>query len=221
MPSRAELENLIRTEFRNTEKDFREKIAFLRTLMPSGHVLDFGCSWGYTSWQLERAGYDVTGFEISDIRCTYASTELGIKSISDELELRSPKYTEAFDAVFTSHVLEHLPTLTNTFGQFNRWLKPGGLLMIFVPNGRGKNATLQGVHWGPLVCEKHPLALDAKFLTYALEKHGFTAHAMSDPYTSSRVAAAMEDPPIVAPCLLEGDELAILAYKNSGRSSNH
>src|SRR5436190_1575962 len=47
VPDAHSLEQLLTTNFRGTEKDFSEKIAVLKELVPEGRVLDFGCSWGY------------------------------------------------------------------------------------------------------------------------------------------------------------------------------
>ncbi|MDM8548990.1 class I SAM-dependent methyltransferase [Desulfobacterales bacterium HSG2] len=95
-----------RTQFRKTEKDFSVKIATLKELMPSGTVLDFGCSWGYATLQLREAGYDAIGFEISKQRAEFGRIHLGV-TIIDEYSNLNKFPLSSFDIIFSSHVLEH------------------------------------------------------------------------------------------------------------------
>jgi hypothetical protein len=37
-------------------------------LRPGGSIVDFGCSWGYGSWQLREAGFRVYSTEVSRLR---------------------------------------------------------------------------------------------------------------------------------------------------------
>src|SRR6185503_5040907 len=74
MPSAEELEMLKQKQFKGTDRDYSRALRILSALgcRPGMRLLDYGCSWGYGSWQFAQAGYEVAGFEISAPRCEYA-----------------------------------------------------------------------------------------------------------------------------------------------------
>ena len=207
VPDKAPLENLKASMFSGTEKALAEKIALLKILVPHGRVLDFGCSWGYGTLQLAAAGYDAVGFEISEPRAEFGRVNMGLTMISTEAEL--DKCAESFDAVFASHVLEHVPAPAAVFDRIASLLKPDGLLLAFVPNCGGDEARRLGVEWGPMCCEKHPLAFDAAFLEGALAKHGLRAITFSDPYAPQDLIACWDR--LATPRNLHGAELMVVA----------
>ncbi len=207
LPEPEILDRLKKTNFRRTEKDFSEKIAILKELAPSGKVLDFGCSWGYGTYQLQIAGYDATGFEISKPRAEFGQNHLGVNIIDEYSDL--DKIHASFDIIFSSHVLEHLPSLVEVFERFSALLKPKGILLLFVPNCDGENARKHG--WGHLVHEKHPLALDRLFFETVLTKHGFSIKSFSDPYNPKKIKSYMSGNKIPGEPL--GDELIVCAIK--------
>jgi 2-polyprenyl-3-methyl-5-hydroxy-6-metoxy-1,4-benzoquinol methylase len=213
LPDDAEVARLVASGFRGTEKDFGEKIALLRAVCPAGRVLDFGASWGYGAVQLRQAGYDVVGFEIGRSRARYGRDRLGVSILSEPAALgRLP--AGAFDAVFSNHVLEHLPEPASAFDTFARLLRPGGVLLAFVPNAGGVSARCLGPKWGPLLCERHTLAIDADFVEGALARHGFRVRTTSEPYSVATVSALLERDTSTA--LRDGDELLILARRSAG-----
>jgi SAM-dependent methyltransferase len=105
---------------------------------------------------------------------------MGVTIIKETTELIH--YSDSFDVIFASHVLEHLPSLRGIFEMFFQLLKPNGLLLVFVPNCGGSSARKFGVNWGPMCCEKHPLAFDANFFLRNLPDCGFETVSFSDPY---------------------------------------
>jgi 2-polyprenyl-3-methyl-5-hydroxy-6-metoxy-1,4-benzoquinol methylase len=210
LPDDGEVARLVASGFRGTEKDFAEKIALLRSVCPGGRVLDFGCSWGYGTLQLRQAGYDVLGFEVGRSRARYGRDRLGVPIVSDPAALaRLP--AGAFDAIYSNHVLEHLPDPAAAFDTFARLLHPGGVLLAFVPNGSGASARSLGPEWGPLLCERHTLAIDAPFVEGALARHGFSVRTASDPYSVADVSQLLERGGSMA--MQDGDELLILARR--------
>jgi hypothetical protein len=74
------------------------RIALLQTIMPAGRVLDYGSSWGYGTYQLQAAGYDAVGYEVSRPRAELARKRLGVPTITDFCELDDQSGT--FDTIF-------------------------------------------------------------------------------------------------------------------------
>ena len=66
-PTPDNLAKLKGTFFAGTEKDYSGYIKVLQAigLSPGSTIFDFGCSWGYGSWQMQQSGYRVYSFEVS------------------------------------------------------------------------------------------------------------------------------------------------------------
>lgn len=172
MPDAEELAALIDQNFQRPGNDMAHRLELLRQLQPQGRILDFGCSWGYASWQMREAGYDVVGYEVSLPRAGFArdKLDLAVYSSLDELIARE---RGMFDVVYSSHVLEHLPDLATAFSAVKALLKAEGSMLVFVPNCGSTIARQLGTGWGTMISETHCNALDARFLSAALAEHGF------------------------------------------------
>jgi SAM-dependent methyltransferase len=177
-------------------------------------VLDFGCSWGYGAAQLRAAGYDAVGFEVSAVRAAYGREQLGL-DILDSYRDIDQMPAGSFDAIFCNHVLEHLPTPRAAFERFARLLRLGGVLVAFAPNAAGESARRLGSAWGPLVCERHTLALDRDFVEAALTRHGFDVHVSSDPYDPDEIVQQLNEG--FRTTRFDGDELFIAARRHASR----
>src|SRR6266516_28161 len=78
-PSDEELKRFLENSFRGSEKDYTSYIEIIKAagLRRGDIVFDFGCSWGYGSWQFAQAGFRVYSYEISFSRARYAAEKLG------------------------------------------------------------------------------------------------------------------------------------------------
>jgi 2-polyprenyl-3-methyl-5-hydroxy-6-metoxy-1,4-benzoquinol methylase len=160
MPSDDRLAEQMRTNFAGTEKDYSYYIGVLTTLglSPSGRIFDYGCSWGYGSYQLTKAGFDVVSFEVAPSRRNFAREKLGVKVLNDMNEARP-----GFDCFFSAHVLEHVPSPAASFRSALNLLKPGGLFVSFTPNGSFAYRSASS-NWRKLWGEVHPNFIDDVFL---------------------------------------------------------
>ena len=162
LPSEQELQLLLESRFEGHDKNYAGYIAVLRALgVPQGaREFDFGCSWGYGSWQLAQAGFAVEAFEISRPRAEFAHTRLGV-------QMRQPEALPegGYDVFFSAHVIEHVPSVAAMLELGLRLLKPGGLFVCFTPNGslsfRRRNSQAWHLMWG----EAHPQLIDEVLLT--------------------------------------------------------
>ncbi len=160
MPAPAELEALTASGFRGTEKDYSTNVAVLQALGcgAGARVFDYGCSWGYGSWQLMRAGYSVSAFEISVPRADYARSRLGIDVHATLDAVRGP-----FDVFFSSHVLEHLPSVAEAIRLAKRLVRPGGWFVAHTPNGSEAYRVVNPRGWMGSWGLVHPNLLDDRF----------------------------------------------------------
>jgi 2-polyprenyl-3-methyl-5-hydroxy-6-metoxy-1,4-benzoquinol methylase len=160
VPDDAKLAHLVETEFRNTDKDFRHHISIFRALglADGARLLDYGANWGYASWQFGRAGFDVSSYEISKPRAGFGS-KLGLKIHTDISNVGT-----GFDAVYSSHVLEHTSDPATELRTQLSLVRPGGLVIGHTPNGstafQAKDPKAFHLIWGKV----HPVLLTEPFV---------------------------------------------------------
>lgn len=199
-PSPENLEKLKQTRFAGTEKDYAAYIDFIQAagVTPGMSIFDFGCSWGYGSWQLQQAGYDVYSCEIARTRARYAKNMLACKLVSPEQPGRQ------FDCFFSAHVLEHLSNPRYMWKIACRALRPGGLIIIFLPNGNLHRPKIHKL-WGKV----HPLLIDSEALLRIAAWAGFSGITYTSPYNLREVSCHIQS------AQLSGDELAIVGRRSS------
>ena len=188
VPSADELRRLKDTNFAGTTRDYSEYIGVLRQLhVPTGaRLFDFGCSWGYGSYQLARAGYEVRSFEISRPRRAYAHTHLGVNVIPDWAAFAEGDGRGWADVFFSAHVLEHVPSPSQVIASARKMLKPGGLFVMFAPNGMAMARASDPVGWNHHWGEVHPNFIDDRFLA---REFAFDSYLIA----SSPVAISADD----------------------------
>ncbi len=108
----------------------------------SDRAVEFGCGTGYMiTYPLRARGYDVIGVDIDLTSVEYGRGLLERAGIDPEalLAIDLRELDGPFDAVIASEVLEHLDNdlLPNTLELIRGKLRPGGKLLVTVPNGWG------------------------------------------------------------------------------------
>ncbi|MBI2995779.1 MAG: class I SAM-dependent methyltransferase [Candidatus Melainabacteria bacterium] len=187
LPDEFKFQEYLNTCFLNTEKDFSEKIRIVRLFKSNGKLLDFGCSWGYGTLQLQKSGFDVTGFEISKERVNFGKIKLGLTILDDYSLLHSMK-NGSFDIIFSNHVLEHLSNLYSVFETFYKLLNKGGCLIIFVPNCSGiEKGEVFNAKKSYAFGEKHTMAFNDLFFKQNLTRYGFEVKCASTPYNTNNL----------------------------------
>lgn len=76
------LERLIESAFVGSGRDYTGYIRVLRYDTVGSKLLDFGCSWGYGSWQLRNAGFPVDSMEICGLKARFAKEKLGCRIVT-------------------------------------------------------------------------------------------------------------------------------------------
>lgn len=160
-PSLDQLALLKQCDFIGTERDYSRYIDFFETMSVSAgcRILDFGCSWGYGVYQLNKRGFHAEGFEVSNPRARYGRDNLGAKIFSNREDLLGK-----YDVIFSSHVLEHLPDFSLINDLLHQQLAEGGLFVAVTPNGSAEfmSTNFNSFHqlWGKV----HPVLLSDKFV---------------------------------------------------------
>jgi 2-polyprenyl-3-methyl-5-hydroxy-6-metoxy-1,4-benzoquinol methylase len=206
VPSESKLKELIEKKFVGSEKDYSPYIKALEALgvKPGARILDFGCSWGYGSWQMREHGYNTASFEISTPRCRYAREKLGLAAYDKLDDMPSGLY----DVFFSAHVLEHVPSVSSVFDYARQKLKKGGLFLAFTPNGSNAFRRVQPKAWQKFWGMVHPNFLDDVFYRTAFPD----ALLASDPYNYAEISKSWGSGSTKHTLQLEGGELMV-AFK--------
>jgi SAM-dependent methyltransferase len=143
-----------------------------------GRVLDVGCGRGVLLQEFRRQGWDVQGTELSDQAAAYARGVLGLPVETGSLDtIGFP--ANHFDAITLWHVLEHVADPQSLLSEVNRILKPGGVLLVSVPNFGSCEARLFRDRWFHLDVPRHVTHLTKGSLREALAVTGFEDRSWS------------------------------------------
>jgi SAM-dependent methyltransferase len=141
-------------------------------IVPGGRFLDVGCGSGDMVAAMARLGMQSEGVEPSRYAATKA-TEAGLK-VTCGLLHDAAFPNAAFDAVSMFHVLEHTPDPIEVLLECRRILKPGGELVIGVPNFDSLVFGLVGSGWIGLQLPSHVQHFTMESLSIAAKRAEFT-----------------------------------------------
>ena len=157
----------------------RRRALLLGELRPGDRVLDLGCGAGRFVAALREAGADAVGVELAE-----GALERARRNVPGaDLRLLDPGGSVPLghgevDLVWCSEVLEHVPDTIALLTEARRVLKPGGRLLVTVPDhGRFKRTLIalarHEAHYDPL--GQHLRFYTRRSLAGALEATGFTS----------------------------------------------
>lgn len=113
---------------------------------PPRRVLDVGCAGGELLAAIRDAGNpDVVGVE-PNTNAVSAARARGIPVVTGFLEDAGFAGGE-FMTVIASHAIEHVARPDAFLAEVNRLLKPGGAVILRLPNAASTEARLLGRHW--------------------------------------------------------------------------
>ena len=150
----------------------RRRLTFLASAggRPPGTLLDIGAGRGRFVAQARAAGWEADGIEPS-LRGVEGARARGV-------ELRQAGIDDAdvapgsLDAAALWHVLEHLDDPGAALERIAGWLRPGGLLVVGVPNLASVQARAGGARWYHLDVPRHRTHFTVTGLHALLHRHG-------------------------------------------------
>lgn len=116
--------------------------------MTGGKVMDYGCGSGYLSRELVNSGFQTTGIEYSLESANAANALMnglpGWNGCFTNDTIPDLSCENGFDWVFSVEAYEHLRDewINGYFLAIKKYLKPGGMLVITVPNNENLNDSL-------------------------------------------------------------------------------
>ena len=138
--------------------------------VPVGRAVDVGCGRGDLAGLLVHRGWQVTGIDPSASACK-AARRRGVdarQGTLGDVDLESG----AYDAAIFRHSLEHSADASGDLATAVRALRPGGLVLITVPNFGSWQRRRFGSCWYHLDLPRHRIHLTARGLGAVLHRAG-------------------------------------------------
>jgi len=153
-----------------------------RALGRKGKILDVGSHTGLFLKGAKELGWDTLGIDISEKMTSEVSRCFGIPTFCGQYHETDLTSHGPFDAIYCSHVIEHIPNPIDWAAKFRRDLKSDGILCLNVPNQfswdrcfkRGLKAVgLKKDKWELWRTPDHLYEPHLKPMTFLLERAGF------------------------------------------------
>ena len=152
-------------------QSFKRRLKELTRYVPSGRVLDVGCSYGFF---LDCLGenYESYGMDISEHAISIAQKKHGLNVKQGVLEKGTfpPKH---FSLISMWDVIEHLPEPKRTLEILHANLKDDGVIVLVTGNVDSILAKVSGKKWHLYTLPEHLWFFSAETLSALLEKCGF------------------------------------------------
>ena len=138
-------------------------------------LLDLGCGDGNNTLWLQEFASQLCASDYNMVRLARTKHRVPAANCFLGNILQYPVADASMDCVFFNHVLEHIPDDIAALHEVRRVLKPGGLLILGVPN--------EGCWWWQLAYKRDPESLrttdhvhfyTSKIITERLAETGFT-----------------------------------------------
>lgn len=209
LPSDEEINNLKKNGFSEGNKNAERYISIFNQLFKNENpnsikIIDYGCSWGYISYQFKNSGFDVQGYEISKPRAKFGIEKLNvdIKTIENDLRFNN-------DIFFSSHVIEHHPNLKSMINLGKSLLNNNGFFIAISPNGSEAREGIDSDYdkgWGKV----HPNYLNVEFYKKIFQNYDYIIG--STPFNDYDIDEFLNGKKIIGNLI--GDELFIIAKIN-------
>ncbi|WP_235938454.1 class I SAM-dependent methyltransferase [Chitinophaga solisilvae] len=135
----------------------------------TGSLLDIGCGTGAFLHYMQTSGWTVTGLEPDENARHNAKTLYGLEPLPIEQLFTLP--AGQYDAITMWHVLEHVHELHRYLDHIRTLLKPGGTLLIAVPNYTSPDAEHYGQYWAAYDVPRHLYHFSPSSMEKLLSSH--------------------------------------------------
>lgn len=170
----------------------------LMNLMPlvatkgkTGRFLDVGCGNGWVSEQLNQRGWKAEGIEPTSSGCELTRAR-GVEVHQGTINTLTDLPNDSYDAVLFFHALEHVADPEQDLRRAFELLKPGGQLLIGIPNFGCWQREAFGSDWLMLELPRHRTHFTEEGLCALVERIGLNVDRTSKGTSMSALAKTLQ-----------------------------
>jgi 2-polyprenyl-3-methyl-5-hydroxy-6-metoxy-1,4-benzoquinol methylase len=158
----------------------RYKLDIVRSCVAAGNLLEIGPSMGAFCQLAKSDGFNVSAIEL-DMGCVdFLNTTVGIRAIqSDSPQSVMDSEKRLYDVITMWHALEHMARPWDVVAAAARWLKPGGVLVVAVPNPDSVQAKWMGSRWPHYDLPRHLSHISVRWLTTTAQSAGLVRESIT------------------------------------------
>lgn len=153
------------------KKNIRNKYLLAKKFSKGKKILDMGCGTGEFIQYCSFHGFQSIGIEPNE-----KARSFGIHSLKQDIRSESGLNDispDTLDVITLWHVLEHVHNLDEQMAQLKKILKPGGSLIVAVPNSNSWDAIKYREYWAAYDLPRHLYHFNMKTLANFIEKINF------------------------------------------------
>ncbi len=183
-------------------------------LPPPASLFEIGAACGFFLDEARKAGYSVSGLEISPFASAHARS-LGLDVRTQAFPIQT---TTQYDAVAAFFVLEHFPDQRAAFEAISNLLRPGGIFTAAIPSSHGPTFRYDPEKWLSTHPADHFADYSPQSLRRILPNYGMDlVRARPASYHPSRARGILRFPPLYrmyADLYCFSDTMEIIARKD-------
>jgi SAM-dependent methyltransferase len=149
----------------------RDRLRFVAGLPNGSAVLEVGAGDGKLVAAMRDAGLDARGIDPSPAACE-AARAIGVDVAHAGIE-EADVPAASLDAVVVWHALEHISEPARALERIAAWLRPGGQVVVAVPNLASLQARIGGDRWFHQDVPRHRTHFTPTGLRALLARTGF------------------------------------------------
>jgi SAM-dependent methyltransferase len=145
-----------------------------------GAILDLGCNSGTFLGTLDKKAWSLHGVEIDPAQAEQARQRTGADVFTGDV-LDAPFAPGSFDVITAFDVMEHMYKPDEVVRMAMKWLKPGGIFYVSLPNIDSWEAKALGTYWFGLELPRHLFLFSPKSLRRLFTTAGYREVHLATP----------------------------------------
>jgi len=135
-------------------RQFAREVAFIRRHCRGGRLIEIGCAYGFFLQEARHYFTTVAGIELSETGAAYCR-QTGLEVLTGPANEHLLEQLAPANVFVLLDVIEHLPDPFETLLQCNRYLQPGGCIMLTTGDFGSILARAAGRRWRLMTPPQH------------------------------------------------------------------